>query len=128
MAYPKDLLSTRAIVKPGMYAVIPKDGLVNNVLPCLENCRTSILASPKMGASFAMYVCDVQPDGGTVRPFGGAEGEEAFLYVISGAVQASGEGKDFALTAGGYLFMCAVCLTSLQISGRYRSLKNSLPR
>ena len=26
------------------------------------------------------------------------------------------------------LFMCAVCLTSLQISGRYRSLKNSLPR
>ena len=27
-------------------------------------------------------------------------------------------------TAGGYLFMCAViCLTSLQISGRYRSLK-----
>ena len=31
-------------------------------------------------------------------------------------------------TAGDCLFMCAVCLTSLQISGRYRSLKSSLPR
>lgn len=36
--------------------------------------------------------------------------------------------RQMMCTAGGYLFMCAVCLTSLQISGRYRSLKNSLPR
>ena len=34
--------------------------------------------------------------------------------------------KQMMCTAGGYLFMCAVCLTSLQISGRYRSLKSSL--
>ena len=104
MAYPKDLLSTRAIVKPGMYAVIPKDGLVNNVLPCLNGCRTSIVASPKMGASFVMYICDVQPGGGTIGSFGNAQGEEAFLYVISGAVKASGEGREFSLAAGGYLF------------------------
>ena len=36
--------------------------------------------------------------------------------------------RQMMCTAGGYLFMCAVCLTSLQISGRYRSVKNSLPR
>ena len=46
MGYPADLLSTRAVVKPGLFAVIPKDGLVNNVLPFLTGCRTSIVASP----------------------------------------------------------------------------------
>lgn len=33
MSYPKDLLSTRAIVKPGLYAILPRGGLVNNVIP-----------------------------------------------------------------------------------------------
>ena len=98
MAYPKDLLSTRAIVKPGMYAVIPKDGLVNNVLPCLNGCRTSIVASPKMGASFVMYICDVQPGGGTIGSFGNAQGEEAFLYVISGAVKVCSLRRVFPLS------------------------------
>ena len=57
-----------------------------------------------MGASFVMYICDVQPGGGTIGSFGNAQGEEAFLYVISGAVKASGEGREFSLAAGGYLF------------------------
>lgn len=104
MAYPKDLLSTRAVVKPGLFAVIPKDGLVNNVLPFLEGCRTSIVASPKMGASFVEYICAVQPGGGTVKPFGGEEREESFLYVLSGALEAASEGKTVSLTEGGYLF------------------------
>lgn len=104
MGYPKDLLSTRAVVKPGLFAVIPKDGLVNNVLPFLEGCRTSIVASPKMGAGFVEYICSVQPGGGTAKPFGSAEMEESFLYVLSGALEAASEGKTVSLTEGGYLF------------------------
>ena len=52
MGYPKDILETRSIVKPGEYAVIPPTGLVNNVIPGIEGCRISIVASPKYGASF----------------------------------------------------------------------------
>lgn len=104
MAYPTDLLSTRAVVKPGLVAVIPKDGLVNNVLPFLRDCRTSIVASPKLGASFAQYICTVAPGGGTTSPFGAGKNEESFIYVVSGEVDASSEGKEFHLTAGGYLF------------------------
>ena len=104
MGYPSDILSSRAIVKPGLYAVIPKDGLVNNVIPYLQKCRTSIIASPKMGASFVQYVCYVEPSGGTMAPFGAGEKEESFLYVISGGLTASSEGKTFELTEGGYLY------------------------
>jgi (S)-ureidoglycine aminohydrolase len=43
MGYPNDLLSTRAVVNPGLYAVIPKDGLVNNVIPNIKDCRVSFI-------------------------------------------------------------------------------------
>lgn len=39
MSYPTDLLSTRAVVKPGLWAVIPKEGLVNNVIPGIEGAK-----------------------------------------------------------------------------------------
>lgn len=104
MGYPKDLLATRAVVKPGLYAVIPPEGLVNNVLPFLDNCRTSIVCSPKMGASFVQYLVTAAKDGGTNAPFADAEGEESFLYVISGSAKAVIEGKTYELTQGGYVY------------------------
>ena len=55
MSYPEDLLSTRAVVKPGLWAVIPKTGLVNNVIPNIIGGKVSIVCSPKMGASFTQY-------------------------------------------------------------------------
>ena len=30
MGYPSDILSTRAVIRPGKYVVIPPEGLVNN--------------------------------------------------------------------------------------------------
>lgn len=104
MGYPKDLLSTRAIVKPGLYAVIPKDGLVNNVIPGITGCKVSIVASPKMGASFVQYVVEAAPGGGTQKPFGTEPGVETFLYVAKGEVLATLDGKDTVLTEGGYAF------------------------
>ena len=92
MGYPSDILSTRAVIRPGKYVVIPPEGLVNNVIPGIENCRVSIVASPKYGASFVQYLITAQPGGGTSRPFGREEGIEVFFYVLegTGTVRAGG--------------------------------------
>ena len=52
MGYPKGNLTTRAVVKPWSYTVIPPEGRVKNVLPFFEGFSTTILASPKYGANF----------------------------------------------------------------------------
>ena len=104
MGYPADLLSTRTVIKPGLFAVIPKDGLVNNVLPFLTGCRTSILASPKMGASFVQYVSYVEPNGGTNAPFANAEKEESFLYVISGKIDAETDHQALSVSLLSYTY------------------------
>lgn len=104
MGYPKDLLSTRAIVKPGLYAIIPKDGLVNNVLPNIEKCKVSIVASPKMGASFVQYVVEVEAGGGTISPFAKEENIESFIYCIEGKLHIKVGEEEYTLTDGGYAF------------------------
>ena len=52
VSYPNGNLTTRAIVKPGSYTVIPPEGRVKNVIPHFEGFATTILASPKHGAGF----------------------------------------------------------------------------
>lgn len=104
MGYPKDLLSTRAVVKPGLWAVIPKEGLVNNVIPGIEGCKISIVASPKMGAGFVQYIVDAEKEGGTTEPFGTKEDIETFIYIVSGEVDITvGNGVHF-MKQGGYAF------------------------
>ena len=38
--YPTDILSTRAIIKRGNYALIPPNGLVRNVIPVLKTATS----------------------------------------------------------------------------------------
>ncbi|MDB2161889.1 (S)-ureidoglycine aminohydrolase [Clostridium butyricum] len=117
MGYPKDLLSTRAVVKPGLYAVIPKDGLVNNVIPNIVDCRISIVASPKMGASFVQYIIDVNIGGGTSSPFATEENIESFIYCVNGKIDIKiGDNTDI-LTDGGYAFAPAGCGLSFKNIG-----------
>lgn len=104
MGYPKDLLSTRAVVKPGLWAVIPKEGLVNNTVPEILGCKVSIVASPKMGASFVQYVIEAKKGGGTTEPFGTAENIEKFIYIVNGEVDIRIDGKKYAMKQGGYAF------------------------
>ncbi len=106
MGYPKDILATRAVVRKN-YAVIPPEGLVNNVVPGIENCRISIIASPKMGASFVQYLITANEGGGTTRPFGTESNTEVFIYVISGHGKFCAEGKEYDAPAGAYLFVPA---------------------
>ncbi|MBQ6836390.1 MAG: cupin domain-containing protein [Clostridia bacterium] len=104
MGYPKDILSTRSIVKPGEYAVIPPTGLVNNVIPGIEGCRVSIVASPKYGASFVQYVITAQPGGGTTRIFGNEPNIETFIYVIEGTGTFTVDGKEYEAKDGAYIY------------------------
>lgn len=104
MGYPSDVLSTRAVVKHGNYAVIPPTGLVNNVVPGIEGCRVSIVASPKMGASFVQYVIEAPKGAGTTKVFGSEDHIETFLYVVSGHGTFAAAGKEYDAPQGAYLY------------------------
>lgn len=105
MGYPSDILSTRAVICRGDYAIIPPEGLVNNVVPGIEDCRVSILATPKLGASFVMYIVTAQPrTGGTSRPFAAEDGVEAFAYIIDGQGTLAVGDDERAATVGAYAF------------------------
>lgn len=104
MGYPTDLLSSRAVCRPGLWAVIPKDGLVNNVIPNIKGCHVHIVASPKMGAGFVQYVAEAQINGGTDSPFGMEKNVESFLYLIEGELTVTVEDETKVLEAGGYVF------------------------
>ena len=103
MSYPKDLLSTRAIVQHGRYAIIPPEGLVNNQLPYFEKCNTSIIASPKLGASFVQYLIEMEPEGKTTKAFGG-NGIETFVFVREGTLDVVVDGTKYELSQGGYVY------------------------
>jgi len=103
LGYPQDILSSRAVIKRGNFALIPPNGLVKNVIPGFENCDTTILSSPKIGASFVDYLVTLAPDGKTTKGFGG-DGIEVFLYVISGKISAEAGGKTYTIEAGGYIY------------------------
>lgn len=103
LGYPNDLLSSRAIIERGNFALIPPNGLVKNVIPGFENCEMTILASPKLGASFVDYFCRILPDGGHPTGFGG-DGIETFIYVLSGELNVTVGGKTYELVEGGYVY------------------------
>lgn len=104
MSYPIGLLNSRAVIKPGKFTIIPPNGLVNNVIPGFENCITSIIASPKYGASFVQYLVTVNPSGKSTIKFGGDGRIETFLYCIDGELEVTVGDESFSLTSGGYVY------------------------
>ena len=107
MSYPNDILSTRAIVKPGLYAILPRGGLVNNMLPGVEGAKVSIVASPKLGASFVQYVIEAEAGAAAKEPLCNEAGVEGFIYCIEGMAECEAGDKTISLTAGGYIYVPA---------------------
>lgn len=99
------LLSSRARIVPGYYALIPEEGRVENVLPNLEKCKATILATPKLGAGFASYVLHAEDAGGTIKPLGKENNVEIFLYVNEGMLSVEAEGEKKYLKKGGYVYV-----------------------
>ena len=106
MGYPKGNLTTRAVVKPWSYTVIPPEGRVKNVLPFFEGFSTTILASPKYGASFVFYISTVEPGARTTRTWSAEEGIETFVYFMDGEGELSVKigGEEKVLKQGGYAY------------------------
>lgn len=105
MGYRNDLLDVkayRAEVHPGLWAVIPPTGVVNNVIPYIKGCKVSIVASPKMGAGFVQYVVEASAEGKTTDYFAKASHEEGFIYIVEGDVKVIIGEKEYDMTDGGY--------------------------
>lgn len=103
MGYPSSILESRSRIERGNFAVIPPEGMVMNQLPGFEQCEMTILATPKLGASFVDYLCRVLPGGGKRDGFGG-NGIQTFIYVMEGSLTVSIEDETFELTQGGYVY------------------------
>lgn len=98
----------RAVFKTA-YAVIPNrvmTDIVTSRLPHWQNAHAWILARPMSGFSetFAQYVVEVSPGGGSDRPELEL-GAEAVLFVLSGGLALTLDGKVYDLVAGSYVFI-----------------------
>lgn len=103
IGYRDDVLCTRSVVKKNNYVLLEPDGLVKNVIPGFENCDTTILASPEMGASFVDYLVTANEGGKNISGFAGGK-LEVFLYVLEGKLSVWNEDQKSELTKGGYFF------------------------
>lgn len=104
------LLSDRAVVTES-YTVIPRGVLrdiVTSNLPGWHRTRSWILAKPIQGFSttFAQYVVEVAPGGGSTRPEP-ESGVESVLFLLTGDLSLTIGGTRHELTPGGYAYLPA---------------------
>lgn len=104
--YPQDILQNRSVVKHGNYAVITPQGRVINVIPGIEDCMMTILATPKMGASFVQLIGQVGENAKTTLAYGAKPHEEAFIYLLDGnaELKVTVGGESRVLKQGGYAY------------------------
>ena len=113
IGYLDGLLQSRAVVKKNNFAILPHDGLVNNVIPGFENCDATILGSKQLGANFVDYIMTFHKGGQNTRGFGG-EGVQTFVYVLNGKLEVSDDKETHELATGGYAYFPASQLMYLK--------------
>ncbi|MDK1360804.1 bifunctional allantoicase/(S)-ureidoglycine aminohydrolase [Arthrobacter sp. zg-Y1219] len=110
-----ELLTSRAVVTEA-YTVIPRGVLrdiVVSVLPGWTNTRTWILNRPVAGGAttFAQYLVEVGPGGGSSTPEPEPGVVESFVFVLEGELDISLDGLDFPehrehrLAPGGFAYL-----------------------
>ena len=93
------LLHSRTRVKP-RYALLPLEGIPYSRLPEWPQAQVRVLAGPALGAGFAEYLVDLAP--GQSGAHAADRLIEFFIYVLSGALTLTIEGKSHLLASGGY--------------------------
>ncbi|MHC2086275.1 bifunctional allantoicase/(S)-ureidoglycine aminohydrolase [Methylobacterium sp. CM6244] len=106
---PQTALMTGRAVFTEAYAVIPKgvmSDIVTSVLPFWNDTRAWILSRPLSGFSetFAQYLMEVAPGGGSERPELDARAE-GVLFVVGGHASLVLEGATHALRPGSYAYL-----------------------
>ena len=91
------------------YALIPKDvysDIVTSLFPGWENTRGWIIARPLSGfaETFAQYIMEVSPGGGSTNPEPEAEAQ-AVLFVVGGTLDLVLNGTSHTLEEGGYAYI-----------------------
>ncbi|MEQ8598734.1 MAG: bifunctional allantoicase/(S)-ureidoglycine aminohydrolase [Devosia sp.] len=99
------------------YALIPRGVMRDIVTSCLPHWRETrlwVIARPMSGfaETFSQYIVEVSPGGGSERPEHNPEAE-GVLFVVSGQMTVTTEGKTHLLEAGGYAFLPSGCAWSL---------------
>jgi (S)-ureidoglycine aminohydrolase len=99
------------------YAVIPRGvmtDIVTSALPHWNETRSWVIARPLSGfaETFAQYIMEVGPGGGSQRPEPDATAE-GVLFVVGGEMSLTIDGVDHQLETGGYAFLPPGCVWSL---------------
>ncbi|MFC7345091.1 bifunctional allantoicase/(S)-ureidoglycine aminohydrolase [Saccharopolyspora griseoalba] len=115
-----DLLTDRAIVTEA-YTVIPRGVLrdiVTSTFPGWQHTRAWVLAKPIAGfaTTFAQYLVDVAPGGGSTRPEPEA-GVQSVVFLQAGELRLTIDGAEHHLTPGGYAYLPAGATWSLTNPG-----------
>lgn len=108
---PQTQVTTTRAVFTEAYAVIPRGvmtDIVTSNLPHWHKTRAWVLARPMSGfaESFAHYLMEVSPGGGSERPEPHTEAQ-AVLFVTEGTCVLTMSGGSRTLTAGGYAYLPA---------------------
>lgn len=102
------LLSSKAVFTTA-YAVIPKtvmSDIVTSLLPHWRQTRAWIISRPLSGfaETFAQYIMEVAPGGGSDRPEPDIRAEAA-IFVVSGRMAIELDGKAHELRAGSFAYL-----------------------
>ncbi|GAB2967750.1 bifunctional allantoicase/(S)-ureidoglycine aminohydrolase [Actinotalea caeni] len=106
---PQTELTTERAVFTEAYAVLPRrtmSDITTSVLPHWDHTRAWVLARPLSGfaETFAQYVVEVGPGGGSNRPEPD-RGAEGVLFVVDGEVELVLHGTTHTLVAGSYAYL-----------------------
>ncbi|MCO5733101.1 bifunctional allantoicase/(S)-ureidoglycine aminohydrolase [Rhizobium sp. SSA_523] len=115
-----ELLSSKAVFTTA-YAVIPRtvmSDIVTSLLPHWSRTRAWIIARPMTGFSetFAQYIMEVEPGGGSDRPEPDARVQSA-IFVVSGEMTITYDGRPHHLTPGSFAYLPAGTRWSLGNEG-----------
>lgn len=114
------LMTARAVFTEA-YAVIPRgvmSDIVTSFLPGWDGTRAWILARPLSGfaETFAQYLMEVAPGGGSERPEPDAQAQ-GVLFVVEGDLSLGLEGRTHALRPGSYAYLPPGAAWSLRNGG-----------
>ena len=105
----QDELTTDRAVFTEAYAVLPRGtmrDIVTSRLPHWDDTRLWVIARPLSGfaETFAQYVVEVSPGGGSTRPEADPEAE-GVLFVVDGSLALTLDGSVHELRPGSYVFL-----------------------
>ncbi|HEV2292746.1 MAG TPA: (S)-ureidoglycine aminohydrolase [Tepidisphaeraceae bacterium] len=101
MRSPHQLVHSRARLRQ-RYALFPLEGYPTSRLPSWPDAEVRVLASPALGAQFVEYLIDVRSGKGVGH---GEASVQEFVYVLSGSIHASIDGKNCDAGPGGFLYV-----------------------